>query len=220
MGTWTGLLFLAVVGYFVVVLVRALIQFGTWLVDRFITEPRERAAAERERERGHHDAAERPKEGGILSTCRQTIVFAMLRALYRLSGFSAALRFLVPHRDFGFWVGQALGENDPETRIKYCSKALKLNPDYEPAWGLKAVTLFGLKRFEEASACFDKVLEMRPNAMAWHKKGVCCYHLNRHQQALACFEKSLAASADKDPQLFGEASRYQKLLLEASAPVV
>ena len=71
------------------------------------------------------------------------------------------------------------------------------------------------KRYEEAVPCFDKVLEMRPNSVAWYRKGLCCYHLERHEEAIACFDKTLAACADKDRQLFEEASRHRKLAEEA-----
>jgi tetratricopeptide (TPR) repeat protein len=208
MGSWLGLLMLAALAYVGVMLVRGLIEFGWWLVDRFGTESREPGG-------GPH-AADRRDEGGLLAACKQKIVLAMLRALYRLSGVSGFLQLLVPHRDFGFWVATALGESDPAKRVNYCSKALKLNPGYEPAWGLKAFTLLELKRYDEAIPCFDKVIELRPNAVAWFKKGLCCYHLNRRSEALICLDKALAASADKDRQLFDEASRYKQLLLDSS----
>jgi tetratricopeptide (TPR) repeat protein len=146
-------------------------------------------------------------------------VFAALRAMYRLSGLSGLLTAPFSRRDYTYWVGMALGESNPEKRVSYCSKALRLNPNYEPAWGLKAFTLLDLKRYEEASPCFEKVLQLRPNAVAWHKQGLCYYHLKRHAEAAACFEKATAACAEKDRQLFDEASRYKRLALESLSSV-
>lgn len=83
------------------------------------------------------------------------------------------------------------------------------------AWGLKAITLLGLQRYEEAIPCFDKVLELRPNAAAWCWKGTCCHRLGRYQEAVGCFGKALATCAAKDRQLFDEASRQKKLAEEA-----
>ncbi len=51
--------------------------------------------------------------------------------------------------------------------------------------------------------------------MAWYRKGLCCYHLGHHAEAIACFDKALAVCADKDRQLFNEASRHRELAEEA-----
>ena len=118
-------------------------------------------------------------------------------------------------KDYTYWVGLALEENDPKAKVKYCSKALQLDPGYEPAWGLKAIALLGLERYEEAIVCFDRVLELRPHATAWYKKGLCCYHLKRHQEALACFDKALAACAESNSPLFDEVAQHKRLAEEA-----
>jgi tetratricopeptide (TPR) repeat protein len=101
------------------------------------------------------------------------------------------------------------------------AKAVRLNPTYEPAWGLKANALLELKRYEDAILCIDKELELRPNATAWCRKGLCCYHLGRWKEAIGCFDNALAMCAEEDRQLFDEASRYKRLAEEAlRAPTV
>ena len=108
----------------------------------------------------------------------------------------------------------ALSENDPGKKVKCLSNALALNPDYEPAWGLKAIALVELKRYEEATACFDRVLAIHADPIAWCKKGLCCYHLGKYQAAVACFDETLAG-AGKDHELFDEAASHKKLAEEA-----
>jgi tetratricopeptide (TPR) repeat protein len=199
-----------------------MIQFVPWFIEEFI-EPRRRARPKERPPQQLPDAGRASssasvrhrKEGGGQLGYKEKAAVAVLRMLYRLAGPLRFLKQLSTRKDFAYWVGLALGENDPSTRVKYCSRALELNPGYEPAWGLKAITLLGLQRYEEAMGCFDRVLEIRPHATAWHQKGLCCYHLKRHAEAVACFDKALAARADTNHQLFDEAARHRELAEEA-----
>ena len=52
-----------------------------------------------------------------------------------------------------------LAQTDPRKKVADLSKALALNPSYEPAWGLKGNTLLGMERYAEALECFEKALE-------------------------------------------------------------
>ncbi len=60
------------------------------------------------------------------------------------------------------WYGLAASETDPEKKIEYFNKVLKLKPDFAGAWNLIGLEYIGLKRYEEAIASFDKALEIRP----------------------------------------------------------
>ena len=68
---------------------------------------------------------------------------------------------LFARKHYDYWVARALAEQNPRRKVEYLSKALALDPSYLPAWGLKATALFNLERYEEALACFDKVLQQR-----------------------------------------------------------
>jgi tetratricopeptide (TPR) repeat protein len=98
--------------------------------------------------------------------------------------------------------------------VKYYSRALKLDPSYEPGWILKAAALIQLTRFAEAIVCYDHVLETCPNATTWFKKGICCHHLKRSEEAISCFDKALAVCEVEDHQLFEEISRHRKAVEE------
>lgn len=60
------------------------------------------------------------------------------------------------------WYGLAASETDPEKKIEYFEKVLKLKPDFAGVWNLKGLEYVILKRYEEAIASFDKALEIRP----------------------------------------------------------
>ncbi|MGB9939777.1 tetratricopeptide repeat protein [Methanosarcina sp.] len=60
------------------------------------------------------------------------------------------------------WYGLAVGETDPEKKIEYFDKVLKLKPDFAGVWNLRGLEYVVLKRYEEAIASFDKALEIRP----------------------------------------------------------
>ena len=216
---WMEFLLVAAVGYVVVLVVRGIIQFVSWFMETFV-EPRQLARPKlnprpQPADRSKSVSAPHREESGIGGHRKETVASTVLCSDFRRSSLLGFLKQLLAKKDFTYWVGSALGETDPDKKVKYCSRALQLNPGYEPAWGLKANTLLELKKYEEAVPCFDKVLEMRPNSMAWYRKGLCCYHLGKHQEAIACFDKTLAACADKDRQLFNEASRYRRLAEEA-----
>ncbi|MGD0382245.1 MAG: tetratricopeptide repeat protein [Thermoguttaceae bacterium] len=215
---WIELLLLMAAIYVVVLVVWGMIQFVHWFIENFV-EPRRLARPEKKfkPKPDYTDSASlspsvsNSKEVGTEVGHKGKVVLATSRPM----GLLEFLKKLFKRKDFTYWVGSALGETDPDKRVKYCSKALWLNSDYEPAWGLKANSLLELKRYEEAVPWFDKVLEIRPHSMAWYKKGLCCYHLRRHEEAIACFDKALAMCEDKDRHLSEEISRYKKLTEEA-----
>ena len=61
------------------------------------------------------------------------------------------------------WNGLAVGETDPEKKIEYFDKVLKLKPDFAGAWNLRGLEFVILKRYEDAIDSFDKALEIRPS---------------------------------------------------------
>jgi tetratricopeptide (TPR) repeat protein len=225
MGSWIGLLILLAGAYIVVVLVRGLIQIGSWFVEEFRTEPRNR---KREKHYPQQPSPDTVTATSSASDRRQKSDGHIIRknwaavATIGIGRWWAPLarlaRRLASGKRYDYWIGAALEETDPAKKVKYLSKALDLDPGYEPGWGLKAAALLELERYEEAIECFDKVLSMRPNAMAWHKKGLCCYHLKRYQDAVACFDKARSTCADRDRHLFDEASHHKRLAEDALAP--
>jgi len=60
------------------------------------------------------------------------------------------------------WYRLATSETDPEKKIEYFDKVLKLKPDFAGVWNLRGLEYVILRRYEEAIASFDKALEIRP----------------------------------------------------------
>ncbi|WP_338041670.1 MULTISPECIES: tetratricopeptide repeat protein [Methanosarcina] len=60
------------------------------------------------------------------------------------------------------WYRLATNETDPEKKIEYFDKVLKLKPDFAGVWNLRGLEYIILRRYEEAIASFDKALEIRP----------------------------------------------------------
>lgn len=60
------------------------------------------------------------------------------------------------------WYRLATNETDPEKKIEYFDKVLKLKPDFAGVWNLRGLEYIVLRRYEEAIASFDKALEIRP----------------------------------------------------------
>ncbi len=47
------------------------------------------------------------------------------------------LKLSLSKKGFDHWVAAAIAEDDPQMKLDYLSKALKLNPTYVPTWGMK-----------------------------------------------------------------------------------
>ena len=54
----------------------------------------------------------------------------------------------------------------------------------------KGSALLQLKKFEEALRCYDKALEIYPNATIWNSKGSLLYQLGMYSEAIRCYNKA------------------------------
>ncbi len=219
--SWFGWLLILVGLYLVVVFIRAIIQFVSWLIEEYITEPRElRRLKESRAGRIHHEPKPAPALGkherdvGHRDDNKRQITHAPLAVPSRkpssLGRLMKSMKMAVAWKGYDYWVAAALAEEESELKIKYLAKALKLNPTYFPAWGLQGNALFDAKRYEEAMHSFDHSLEMRPSALMWYKKGLCCHHLHRCEEAIRCFDKAIEANPDR--KLFEDALRMKKVV--------
>jgi len=221
--SWIGWLFLLAGLGLLVVVVRGVVQLVSWVVEEFFVEPRElarlkRTPPERRREARPTAVSDKHKAQGDHGGERKETVRLPIhqpsktRRPSRLRKWMKSVKLALAVKGYDYWVACALTEEDPVLKVEYLSKALKLNPAYLPAWGLKGNTLFGLGRYGEAMECFDKSLEVHPSAFAWHKKGICCYHLGRHEEARRCFNKAIETCPSEDHSLAEEVARMKKLV--------
>ena len=99
-------------------------------------------------------------------------------------------------------------------KVRYLSKALRLNPAYHPAWGMKGNALFELGKYDEAMESFDKSLELHPSALVWYRKGLCFYHTRRRQESLRCFDKAMEECPAHDRPLSADLTHMRSLVEE------
>jgi len=219
--SWMSWIVLGALLAVVVAVLRGLVQLVSWFVEEFIPEPRDA---------GHPKANQRPpkpESNGVARTHeakhkhahtdRPTVhlpvtTVSRVRGPSRLGRLLKKLKIAAANKSFDYWVATALSEDDPEMKIKCLSKALKLNPGYLPAWGMKGNALLGLGRYGEAIQCFDKSLELHPSALMWHRKGDCCHHLGKPEEALQCFHKALEKCSDQDRQLHDDVACMIRLV--------
>jgi tetratricopeptide (TPR) repeat protein len=211
--SWIGWLVLAAVLAILVAVLQAVVQLGSWLLEQFTpesSEPRHPKPSRRPPQAEPDRAAQAPepkhKHAHMDRPTLRLPVSAVSQARRpsRLGRWWKRLRVAVAHKSFDCWVTTALAEDDPELKIQCLSKALSLNPDYLPAWGLKGNALLGLGRYDEAIQCFDRSLELRPSALIWQRKGDCYYRLHKLEEALRCFHKALETCPDQDRELHDE----------------
>jgi tetratricopeptide (TPR) repeat protein len=224
MGGWVQWLFLFGGIYLAVVVVRGLVQFVSWFFEDSLGSRRRRRWREDEARAAHHEpqAAGHPHSGGHRKENQEpprypnpvALALAIFSPAHWFAEWADTLKVLFLRGSYDSWVGRALRETDPRKKVADLSKALALNPGYEPAWGLKANTLLKMERYAEALECFEKALELQPSATAWYKKGLCCYHLKRREAALDCFRRAMASCKEGAPDWLKDAAKKKDLLEE------
>jgi tetratricopeptide (TPR) repeat protein len=214
--SWVGWLILAALFFYLPVLAaRGLVEFWHWFLDNFTDSdlPRRRPedTERRQRRRKSREPGARDLRESASHTVRSPAKPSMASRFHPLAPLAHLARKLVAGKRFDYWVACALEESNPAKKVKFCAKAVELNPTYVPGWGLMGTTLLELQRYAEAIDAFDKVIQLAPSALAWYRKGLCCYHLKRLDEAIRCFNKTLDTCANNDRALSDEAGRYKSL---------
>ena len=214
--SWVGWLIVAgLLFYLPILLVRALTEFWRWFADNFLDagEPRARRPS-RSKEKAARGSRTTDLRDSGSHAARVSVGTMVASRIHPLAPLARLARKLLGSKRFDYWVGCALEETNPAKKVKYCSKAVELNPTYVPAWGLKAATLLEMHRYEEAIESFDHVLRLAPSPLAWYRKGLCCYHLKRLDEAIHCFNKALDTCSSSDHALSEEVARQKNLARE------
>ena len=192
--SWVGwLIIVAALGVLVGVL-RSAAQFVSELVDEYITRPREHrrlregraershrvepvATEKHEKKSGHAGGqAMKGRESGSVGG-QATKTHVPIGSMAPAGKHSLPARVLksllavLGRKGYDYWVAAALSEGDPKLKIQYLEKALKLNPEYFPAWGLQGNAMLEAMRYEEALDCFERSLKMHPSACPGTRKG-------------------------------------------------
>jgi len=65
-------------------------------------------------------------------------------------------------------------------------------PDKATYFLTKGVKLGEEKKYAEAIACYDKVIELDPRSKAaWFNKALDSFHLDKYEEALTCYEEAI-----------------------------
>lgn len=78
-----------------------------------------------------------------------------------------------------------------DSALKFCEKAIEIDPNNYEAWGHKGLNLFKLKRLEESLKTLEKAIEIKSNeSWVWYNRGVVLSELGRYQEAEESFKKA------------------------------
>jgi len=113
-----------------------------------------------------------------------------------------------------------------EDALKHFDRVIRLDSDFFKAWHYKGVALDGLGtalgeigKYEEAIACYNKVLVINPRyEYAWFNKGNSLVNLGRYEEAIACYDNALQIEPKYKPAWINKGNvlrnlgRYEKAI--------
>jgi len=81
------------------------------------------------------------------------------------------------------------------------------------SWYKKGMDLYYKQgKFQDAIACFDRVIEMDPTHVdAWREKGICLNELGRYEAALQCFNRAIELGGDSPGTYYAKGETLEKL---------
>ena len=85
-----------------------------------------------------------------------------------------------------------------EESLEILEKAIQINPAYSTfAWFYRAKSLKELKRFDDALACYDTIIEMAPESKeSWCYKGDFLFFMERYDEAIKCYDRAIKIDDD------------------------
>lgn len=84
--------------------------------------------------------------------------------------------------------------------LGFCHRALAQAPAHARGWQTQANLLHAMKRLDEALACHDRALDLKPDAIGWSGKALTLDALGRLEEALACHDQA-ASLCPGDPSM-------------------
>ncbi len=77
--------------------------------------------------------------------------------------------------------------------LKLFEQAIKIDPNYDCAYGDKALILNKMGKFNESLDLYSKALDLNPkNSITWHNKGLTFVNLKKIDEAINCFDNAIS----------------------------
>jgi tetratricopeptide (TPR) repeat protein len=84
--------------------------------------------------------------------------------------------------------------------LGYYEEAIRIDPNYAPAWGNKGNILLNLGKHNEAIECYDEVIRINPNDfLAWNNKGNALNNLGKHNEAIDYYDRAIKLNPNYAP---------------------
>ena len=88
-------------------------------------------------------------------------------------------------------------KGDYERAIAAYTEAIKLDPDYAPAYLSRGWTYYGQSDYKQAIADYNQAIELDPNyAYAYNDRGIAYYHQGDYERAIADYNKAIELNHD------------------------
>ena len=103
------------------------------------------------------------------------------------------------HKDWVNYGNQLWRVDRNQEAVEAFDQAIKINPNFYPAWYGRGLALKGEEKYREAIASFEKVTQLKPTRYeAWRERGVALAELKDYAQALASIDEAIKQSKQPD----------------------
>ncbi len=96
--------------------------------------------------------------------------------------------------------------------VKYYTKAIELNPDYEAAYNCRGIAYWGLKNYRDSIKDYSKCIELNPeHAMAYNNRGNSYSDLGEKGKAIEDYNKAIELNPEYTDAYYNRGTSYSDL---------
>jgi tetratricopeptide (TPR) repeat protein len=114
---------------------------------------------------------------------------------------------------------QVFETRDPNEKIRLCTQAIELNPNYSDAYDYRGISYWDLKQYDKAIADHTKAIEIDPKyADAYNNRGDCYFGTRYFRKAIDDYNKAIELKGNNAPDYyFTDLQKAEKALVEQEA---
>jgi len=101
---------------------------------------------------------------------------------------------------------------DPKRAVKYLNNAIKLNPNYVDAYGIRGDIYENLRQYQRAIEDFNQEIRLKPNAEIYYTRGTTYFKLNNYQRAIEDFSETIRLQPNNADAYKNRGVTYKLLL--------